>query len=243
MPEKLLEYSLSYEKTNDYSAYPVIIVAAGSASRMQGIDKLSLELGGMPLLARTVAAFDSSDRISRIVVVTREDKIKEYSDYKEKFGFKKDYTVVLGGASREESVLNGIIALGSAEKVLIHDGARPLITSEVIARVADGLEISDSVTCGVRVVDTIKSVNEDSIVTKTLNRDFLYSIQTPQGVNVNKFKESAKMNSLSLFTDDTSVLEAVGVKTLIVLGDRKNIKVTTPSDIALAEAYIKEGEL
>ena len=243
MPEKLLEYSLSYEKIKENTAFPVIIVAAGSASRMQGIDKLSLELCGMPVLARTISAFDSSHRISKIVVVTREDKIEEYSAFKEKFGFKKDYTVVLGGASREESVLKGILALGSVEKTLVHDGARPLVSSDIITRVADGLEVSESVTCGVKVVDTIKSVNEDSIVSKTLNRDFLYSIQTPQGVNVTKFKESAKVNPLDIFTDDTSVLEAVGEKTLIVLGDRKNIKITTPSDIALAEAYIKEGEL
>ncbi len=238
-----LEYKLSFEKVQDKRAFPVIIVAAGSASRMQGIDKLSLEIAGLPVLARTVLAFDNNDRIDRIVVVTREDKIDEYKAFKERFALTKEYSVVVGGASREESVFCGIKALGDCDKVLVHDGARPIISGEVIARVADALCCYDSVTCGVKIVDTVKSVNEDNIVTKTLNRDFLYSVQTPQGVSTEMFKKSASEFPLSRFTDDTSVVEAVGCKTVIVEGDRRNIKITTPADIVIAEAYLTEEKL
>ncbi len=238
-----LEYKLAYEKVEEKRTFPVIIVAAGSASRMQGIDKLSYQICGLPVLARTVLAFEESDRISKIVVVTREDKIAEYGAFKEKYALSKDYSVVVGGASREESVLCGINALGNCEKVLVHDGARPIVCGEVIARVANALENHDSVTCGVKIVDTVKSVNEDKIVTKTLNRDFLYSVQTPQGVSVEKFRNSAAEFPVCRFTDDTSVVEAVGCKTLIVEGDRRNIKITTPADIKLAEVYLTEGKV
>lgn len=238
-----LEYKLNFEKTEEKRAFPIIIVAAGSASRMKGIDKLSLEIAGLPVLARTVLAFDKCDRISKIIVVTREDKVSEYSAFKEKFAISKDYSVVVGGASREESVFCGIKALGDCDKVLVHDGARPIVGGEVIERVADALNTHDSVTCGVKIVDTVKAVNEDNVVTKTLNRDFLYSVQTPQGVSVESFKRSAAEFSLSRFTDDTSVVEAVGAKTVIVEGDRRNIKITTPTDIKIAEAYLTEENL
>ena len=238
-----LEYELTFEKAAEKKAYPVIIVAAGSASRMQGMDKLSLEIAGLPVLARTVLAFDKSDRISQIILVTREDKISEYTAFKDKFNITKEYSVVVGGASREESVFCGIKALGDANKVLVHDGARPIVSGEVIGRVADALSTNDSVTCGVKIVDTVKQVNEDNFVTKTLNRDFLYSVQTPQGVSVDSFNACAAEFPLSRFTDDTSVVEAVGCKTVIVEGDRRNIKITTPADIKLAESYLTEENL
>lgn len=237
---KCLDYALEY-KTNQIRniRYPVIIVAAGTASRMKGIDKISAELCGMPVIVHTVCAFDKCDIISEIIVVTRKDKISDYSAILQNYGFAKNVAVVEGGACREESVLSGIKALGGAyEKVLVHDGARPLIAEEVILRVCEALESNDSVTCGVKMKDTIKVVNEDKQVVKTLQRDFLISIQTPQGVSVKSFLKSADKNDLARFTDDTSVVEAVGALTVVVDGDYKNIKITTPEDIKLAEAYL-----
>lgn len=236
-----LEFKLEYKEKDINPSYPVIIVAAGSASRMKGIDKLSSKLDGVPVLARTISAFDKCNLVSKIVVVTREDKIDEYLSYKKEFGFTKDYSVVEGGASREESVLNGIKSLnGEFSKVMIHDGARPLVTEDVICRVCDALSVNNSVSCGVKVKDTIKVINEDMIVSKTLDRNMLTSIQTPQGVSVDMFLESASVNDISKFTDDTSVVEAVGAKTQIVEGDYKNIKITTPEDIQLARLYLKD---
>ena len=237
---KCLDYALEYKTAkNGNLAFPVIIVAAGTASRMKGIDKMSTELLAKPVIAHTVSAFDRCDRISEIVIVTRKEKMSDYSVLGEKYGFNKKVTVVEGGSCREESVFNGINALGKAyDKVLVHDGARPLVSQSVILRVCDALESNDSVSCAVKMKDTVKVVNEDGQVVKTLQRDFLVSIQTPQGVSVDRFCESAENNDLSRFTDDTSVVEAVGSITVVVEGDYKNIKITTPEDILLAEAYL-----
>ena len=236
-----LEFKLEYMISERLVKFPVIIVAAGSASRMKGIDKLSAEIKGMPVLARTISVFDSCDSISEIIIVTRTDKVSEYEDYKAKFGFSKEYSVVIGGESREDSVLNGINALKeNYDKVLIHDAARPLISQDVIRSVCEALVSNDSVSCGVKVKDTIKTINEDMMVVNTLNRNALISIQTPQGVSVSLFKESASKNTLSQFTDDTSVVEALGAKTRIVEGDYRNIKITTPEDLKLAEMFLED---
>lgn len=236
-----VEFKLEYAKTEGFVQFPVIIVAAGNASRMNGIDKLSAEISGLPVLARTISVFDSCDYISEIIVVTRQDKISEYEQYKEKFNISKKYSVVVGGNSREESVLNGINILdGNFDKTLIHDAARPLVKHNVIERVCNALKFNDSVSCGVKVKDTIKIINEDMLVLSTLNRDTLVSIQTPQGVSIGLFKESALKNVLSQFTDDTSVVEAVGANTQIVEGDYRNIKITTPEDLKLAELFLED---
>ncbi len=231
-----LEYSV---KNNDLRSFPAIIVAAGSASRMKGIDKLSALLGGVPVLVKTIKQFEKSEFISEIVIVTQREKIDRYHAYLKDFAIKKPCSVVEGSSSREGSVYCGISFLkNKSDKVIIHDGARPLITQDVIKRVASALVLCDSVTCGVKVKDTVKAVNEDMQAVKTLNRDSLRSIQTPQGVNIDMFIKSADENDLALFTDDTSVVEAVGAKTVIVDGDYKNIKITTPEDLLLAEAYL-----
>lgn len=236
-----LDYALEYtEQKSACSAYPVIIVAAGSSSRMEGTDKMTAVIAGRPVVVHTVSAFAESDRICELVVVTRPERIEEFGKLLSVCGISKPLSIVAGGDSREESVYNGIKALGNKyEKVLIHDGARPLVSQKVICNVCDELSHRDSVTCGVKMKDTVKVVNEDMEVIKTLCRDFLSSIQTPQGVSVKLFLKSAENNDLSAFTDDTSVVEAVGARTRIVDGDYRNIKITTPDDILLAEAYLK----
>ena len=222
---------------NSVITYPVIIVAAGSSSRMKGIDKLSTDILGISVIERTISTFDKSNNICEIVVVTKQDKISEYR----KFNTNKPYTVVLGGNSREDSVLCGIKYLnGRYEKALIHDGARPFVSECVIQNVCEALSTNDSVTSGVKVNNTIKVVDEDMNARKTLTRDFLYSIQTPQGISLKLFMNSAEKNNLSLFTDDTSVLEAEGVITKIVEGDYINIKITTPEDLLIAKALISK---
>lgn len=235
-----LEYTVASEGK---ASFPAIILSAGKATRMNGIDKNFLELCSMPVVARTVAAFDKSERICEIVVVTRGDKTEELRSILSSYDYRLKITVTEGGSCREESALRGIEALGGRyKKAIIHDGARPFVDKETIARVADALEINDSVSCGVPEKSTIKVVNEDWLVVKALRRDALVSLQTPQGVAIVPFLRSAAENDLSIFTDDTSVVEAVGVRTQIVNGSYKNIKITTPEDIAVAEIYLK-GEL
>ncbi len=234
-----LEYSV---KQNSDEQLPVIIVAAGNATRMKGIDKLFSEIKGLPVLVRTALAFERSERISEIIIITRCDKISECLSYADTYGIKKITAVAEGGNCREESVLKGIkLLLKRYSKVLIHDGARPLVSTAVINRVCDLASEHDSVSCGVKIKDTIKRINEDNEVIGTVNREALISIQTPQAVSTDMFLNAAEKFPLESFTDDTSVVEAVGAKTIIAEGDYKNIKITTPEDIKLAELYIDEN--
>lgn len=236
-----LDFSLEFQtvKTEE-GAYSVVIVAAGSSRRMGGEDKLMMHIFGMPVIARTLKVFDNSPLIKDITVVTREEKIDDIWLIAKKYCIAKLKNVVPGGASREESVKNGVaLYKGKAEKVLVHDGARPLVSLEVIKNVCDALKDNDSVTCGVKLKDTVKKVSDDGFVIETLNRDSLVAIQTPQGINVEKFLEAAS-GDLSAFTDDTSVMESLGIRTTIAQGDYKNIKITTKEDIAAAEAYLSE---
>ncbi|MBR6573137.1 MAG: 2-C-methyl-D-erythritol 4-phosphate cytidylyltransferase [Clostridia bacterium] len=234
-----LEFSASCEEKQ---GIPVVIVAAGSSSRMKGIDKQFATLLGIPLLARTLTAFEKSQYISSIVVVTQKNKIEDIKHLAEKYMISKLYNVVQGGDCREQSVEKGLAALPeNTKKALVHDGARPLVSQEIIKNTVIALEGNDCVACGVKVKDTIKKVDEDGYCIETVDRKNLISIQTPQGVNVAKFLEIATKTDLNQFTDDTSVMEFAGIKTKLVDGDYKNIKVTTPEDITLATAYL-EGE-
>lgn len=236
-----LETKLCFEEINFQKAtYPAIILAAGSATRMKGIDKNFTEIGGRPVVVRTVEVFDNSDDISEIILVTRSDKTDELRELLTDYSFKKQITVTAGGSSREESALLGIKSLGDKySKVIIHDGARPFVEQAIISRICEALKTNDSVSCGVPEKSTIKVVNEDWQVVKALRRASLVSLQTPQGVAIAPFLKSASVNDLAVFTDDTSVVEAVGVTTQIVEGSYKNIKITTPEDIVIAEAYLK----
>ncbi len=238
------EFKIEFSAVSQESqGIPAVIVAAGSSSRMKGIDKQFATLLGIPLLARTLMAFEKSKYISSIVIVTRKEKIEDIRLLAKKYMISKLYDVVEGGDCREKSVELGLIALPqNTVKALVHDGARPLVSQDIIKNTVMALKDNDCVACGVKVKDTIKKVDSEGFCTETVERENLVSIQTPQGVNVSKFLDVAKETDLSRFTDDTSVLEFTGVKTKLIDGDYKNIKVTTPEDITLATAYL-EGEL
>ena len=238
------QFELKFEKIDTLdTALPVVIVAAGNSSRMKGKDKQELLLLGLPVLARTLKAFEQSPFISEIVVVTREEKIEGVFDLAKKYGIAKLTAVVKGGSCREESVKNGLSVLSSGNtKALVHDGARPLVSLDVISRVASSLQSCDCVVCGIKVKDTIKRVDADGFAVETLNREELISVQTPQGVSIEKFLKATENAALDIFTDDASVLESIGVGVKIVEGEQKNIKITTPEDVFLAESYLR-GEL
>lgn len=238
------EFALKFEEVRQTSGgLPVVIVAAGSSSRMQGTDKQFSLLGGIPVLARTLRAFENSPIIGEITVVTRNEKIADIKKLGERYAVSKLKNLVEGGASRAESVRNGIsLYRGKAEKILVHDGARPLVTEKIIRDVAEALKIYDSVTCAVKVKDTIKEVNAQGISVNTPDRSALFAVQTPQGVNVDIFLKTTENADMSRFTDDTSVMEFAGVSTFIVEGDYKNIKITTPEDIDVAEALAGQKE-
>ena len=237
------ETKLQYEvcKSNE-SGLPVIIVAAGSSTRMQGENKQFIELNGVPVIVKSLLAFENCPLIKNIILVTREEDIFALQLLAEKYSINKLSDIVCGGKTRPESVLNGFARVDkSAREVLIHDGARPLVTDKIISSVAEGLKKHTAVTCAVKVKDTIKEVDAAGKVIKTLVRDSLVAVQTPQGVRKEEYiKAVESLGDVTGFTDDMSIMEAVGYDIYTVEGSYKNIKITTPEDVKTALDFAED---
>jgi 2-C-methyl-D-erythritol 4-phosphate cytidylyltransferase len=217
-----------------------VIVAAGTASRMGGIDKVMAPLKGEPMIVHSVRAFQQCDAIKEIVVVTRPDLIVPIMDLCHEFD--KVQAVIVGGASRPESVAIGLNALSAKVKLAaIHDGARPLVTFEVIDRTVRAANSYGAAAPGVPVKDTVKTV-VGGIVENTPDRSLLKAIQTPQVFDADLLRaalEKANKDAVPI-TDDCSAVERLGMSVRIVEGDERNIKVTTPLDLKLAELILEE---
>ncbi len=239
-----IEHKIKYDVSEEGESFPVIVVAAGSSSRMNGINKQLLAIGSIPVVIRTLLKFEKSPYISRIILVTREEDVLLLQRLSSEYDISKLTDVAAGGIDRHSSVMNGIARLRADEtKAMIHDGARPLVSDFVIGNVAAALEKNDAVICGVRINDTVKRV-EKGVITETVDREGLYSVQTPQGINVEVYKAACEqLGNASLFTDDAGIMEAAGKAVIMVEGERKNIKITTAEDIPLAEIYLKEEML
>ena len=219
-----------------------VIVAAGTASRMGGIDKVMAELKGEPMIRRTVRNFQECDAISEIVIVTREDLILPITNLCKDMG--KVVAVVAGGKSRQESVHLGLNALSDKVKlVAVHDGARPLITWQVIDRVVRGANTYGAAAPAIPVKDTIKVV-QGGVVVNTPDRATLRAVQTPQVFDFDLLRGALKKAEQdgAQVTDDCSAVELMGMSVKIVEGDERNIKVTTPMDLKIAEMLLEEME-
>ena len=217
-----------------------VIVAAGNASRMGGIDKVMAELKGEPMIARTVRTFQDCDAISEIVIVTRPDLILPITDLTR--SMPKVKAVVAGGKSRQESVNLGLNALSDKVKLAaIQDGARPLITWQVIDRVVRAAHTHGAAIPCVPVKDTIK-IGNGGIVKETPDRATLFAAQTPQVFDFDLLRGALKKAELDDYavTDDASAVEYMGMNVKIVEGDERNIKVTTPMDLKIAEMLLEE---
>ena len=217
-----------------------VIVAAGSASRMGGIDKVMASLKGEPMIARTVRTFQECDAISEIVIVTREDLIVPISNLCKNMN--KVKAVVVGGKSRQESVHLGLNALSDKVKLAaVHDGARPLITWQVIDRAVRAANTYGAAAPAVPVKDTIKVV-EGRVVKNTPDRATLFAVQTPQVFDFDLLRGALKKAEQegAQVTDDCSAVELMGFTVKIVEGDERNIKVTTPMDLKIAEMLLEE---
>ena len=217
-----------------------VIVAAGTASRMGGIDKVMAELDGEPMILRTVRTFQNSDAIKEIVVVTREDLILPIMRLCA--GLDKVKAVVCGGKSRQESVQLGLNALSSKVKlVAVQDGARPLITDAVIDRTVRAAHSYGAAAPAVPVKDTIKTV-KGSVVKDTPDRATLQAVQTPQVFDFDLLRGALKKAAAdgAAVTDDCSAVERLGMSVKIVEGDERNIKVTTPMDLKIAALLLEE---
>jgi 2-C-methyl-D-erythritol 4-phosphate cytidylyltransferase len=217
-----------------------VIVAGGSASRMGGIDKVMAKLRGEPMIKRTVRTFQECDAVTEIVVVTRADLILSVTSLCA--GFDKVKAVVVGGKDRQESVQNGLNALSEKVKLAaIHDGARPLITWQVIDRVIRAANTYGAAIPAIPVKDTIKTF-DGGFVGETPDRSALRAVQTPQVFDFDLLRGAlgkAKAKGVSI-TDDSSAVELMGMKVKVVEGDERNLKVTTPMDLKIAEMLLEE---
>ena len=238
-----LQYEFS--QTND-NALPVIIVAAGSSTRMNGINKQFMPILSVPVIARTLMVFESCPDVSKIIIVTARDSILDMQLLCEKYMISKVTDIVEGGKNRHQSVMNGIARLDAKDlKVLIHDGARPFVDSVTVSAVVKELDRFDAALCVSKINDTVKQISADGVVISTVDRSMLYAAATPQGVDVEKYKNACNaVANVDELTDDASVMEASGYTVKAIIGSGKNIKITTPDDIAIAEAIVKgESEL
>ena len=219
-----------------------VIVAAGSASRMGGIDKVMAELGGEPMVVKSVRAFQECDAIREIVVVTRPDLIVPIRDLC--IGFDKVTAVVAGGKDRPASVTNGLNALSDKVKLAaIHDGARPLISWQVIDRAVRAANTYSAAAPAIPVKDTIKVV-QGGIVKETPERKHLYAVQTPQVFDFDLLRGALKKAEADKaeITDDCSAVERMGMSVKIVEGDERNLKITTPMDLTIAKMLLEEKQ-
>ncbi len=218
-----------------------IIVCAGNSTRMGGVNKILMPLGERLVIGVTMLAFEQVEEVSEIVIVAREADIPAIQTEAQAAGITKLSACTTGGATRQESVINGIRQIGkSSNLVAIHDGARPLVKPEHIRRVIKDAAVFGGATLGVPVKDTIKTV-DGGLIIDTPPRKSLYITQTPQIFKRDLYFEGidfALEHGLD-FTDDCQLVEAIGGKVYMTTGDYTNIKITTPEDIRLAETLLE----
>ena len=223
-----------------------VIVAAGTSQRM-GLDKLTADLGGMPVLARTLRVFEKSPLVDEIIVVTRMDQLESVADLCRQYGIDKVARVVCGGATRTESSLAGVSEVRKDAKLIaIHDGARPLVTGDVILRAVYAAQEFMVAAPAIPSTDTLKQIDDKGTVIGTLDREKTVRVQTPQVFKADLIKGALTraVEKGLVFTDDCAAAEMMGLQTHTVLGDEDNIKLTTPRDLAFAAEILRErGDL
>lgn len=229
------------KKTADQPDFcSLLLVAAGTASRMGGIDKVLCELGSIPVIVRAIQPFQESDLIHEIVVVTRRELMVEVGQLCRLYQLTKVTRIIPGGADRRESVQLGLGELSAkAVLVAIHDGARPLITREVLEAAVLRASLAGAAAPGIPVKDTVK-LTEGGVVKETLPRERLCAIQTPQVFEVSLIKAAlarSVTDGVSL-TDDCSAVERLGFTVVVTPGSEENIKLTTPGDLLLGESIL-----
>lgn len=207
-----------------------IILAGGNSSRFGSSNKLLTKINGKEIISYTIDAFNYA-KVDEIVICANKSII---SDLQTLFPYK----IIEGGATRQESVYNCLNSIDDCDFVLIHDGARPVITSEIINQVVDVVKEKKAVTLMTKTIDTIKEVHNGKIF-KTLDRSVLYNTQTPQAFKFDLIKSAHEKLKGQNFTDDAGMLETLGVDVYKIDGDYKNIKITMPSDLELAKLYLK----
>lgn len=221
-----------------------VVVAAGSSTRMEGLDKIMLPLCGDPVIVHTLRALEYSLLIQEIVVVTREDLIVPVSKLCADNFLTKVTKVIVGGETRAHSVQNGIAEVSEkAQLIAIQDGARPLLTAQVLEDVVRAAARCGAAAPAIPVKDTIKRA-ANGIVEETPERACLFAVQTPQVFEADLIRAAlhqAVTRHLAV-TDDCSAVEQLGMKVTLTAGSEENIKITTPTDLRIAEAIIRGRE-
>lgn len=220
-----------------------VIPAAGNASRMNGLDKQFEEVDGVPVLVRTMQALSRSDWIDELVIVARPDDIPDVLALVNGYGIDKVRSVVAGGETRQKSVMRGLEAVSAeAAYLAVHDGARPLVSQQVIADAVLSAIRYGAAAAAVPVVDTIKVADADRMICATPDRRTLYAVQTPQVFRLDRYREAAQSarEAGRDFTDDCQMLEAVGQKVYLSQGEYTNLKITTPVDLLTAQALAEQ---
>jgi 2-C-methyl-D-erythritol 4-phosphate cytidylyltransferase len=199
-------------------------------------------LGGKPIIVRSIEVLESVNEIDEIMPVLRKEDIKRGTEVFKSYNIKKIKRIATGGKERQDSVYNALKLINDKDCiVLIHDGARPLVEKDLIEKAIKGLKGFDGVITGIPVNDTIKEV-ENEIVMRTLKRDSLWAIQTPQVFSFKKLYNAYEMSLKDGFysTDDSALVERYGGRIKVILGSYKNIKITTPDDISFAEYLLSK---
>ena len=222
-----------------------LVAAAGSSQRMGGVNKLLQPLEGVPVLVRTLAALQVAGSVDEIIVAAREEDILEMSQLCRTYGLSKCTKVVRGGENRVHSVLLAALeAAPETELLAVQDGARPLVTPELIDRVAAAAARCGAAAPAVAVKDTDKAAGADGAVEETLDRGRLRAVQTPQVFQADLLKAALQsaLEQEAPVTDDASAVERLGKTVFLVDGEEENLKITTPLDLILAEAVIRARE-
>lgn len=221
-----------------------VVPAAGRGVRTgPGIKKLFRPLAGKPVLAYCLVTFEKCFFIDGIIlVVAGEDQDYCYQEIVRKFNLTKVVKIVTGGEYRQDSVFRGLEALADhVEVVIVHDGARPLVTESLIFKVVEAVRVYGAASLAVPLKDTLKKTDEQCFVTSTLPRDQLWLVQTPQAFSYPLlFDAHLKARESGLVsTDDASLVEAVGLSVKLIQGSYENIKITTEEDFLIAESFLK----
>ena len=215
-----------------------VILGAGAGTRMKSEkSKLLLEIGGKTVIERTVAVFSELAEIDEIIVVCRESDLESFENVLADY----DISYCFGGETRQESVINAVDTIDECDYILIHDGARPLVTREEILRTLDKAIETGASAVGVPVKDTIKVVDKNKKIIDTPDRASLIAIRTPQAFDFKLYLEAvnrAKADKKD-YTDDCQLVESIGRDVYAVIGEYDNIKITTPDDIILGEGILK----
>jgi 2-C-methyl-D-erythritol 4-phosphate cytidylyltransferase len=215
-----------------------IVLAAGQSTRMGGVNKLFLDLMGLPLLYHTLAAFEACPQVDHIALVLSLDSAEAGLSLLRSARLRKVDTTCVGGARRQDSVRAGMNALRACDWVVVHDGARPLVTPELITAGIDAAQATGAASAAVPVVDTLKEVASDGSILWTVPRERLWAVQTPQVFRFGLLREAHEREDLEA-TDDAGLVERMGARVRVYPGAAWNLKVTAPDDVLLAEALLQ----